>query len=283
MNASNQRAFYYHANASALGGALQQPINRIVSSQATISLPQAGGFGSSRIDRFHVDGLISITSAHVHVSGTEHVEHGSWRSIATARIEGLNVLDIVTADRIVSQVSVMQPYDDDDPVEVSLNGTQFINLRVNGYPVDPKFDKRILTGRTEAAQDQANDSNVTQSHAPTFGDLLQAAEEQYQEGASINKCLLDRFGKRFARTDPRTALEKKGSVLCSLVKKVEVEEPAKAYGHVILVPDFGNIFFGELLVTRFSAQLTMLRMEMGCLANGTISVGTAYSNGRTMP
>jgi hypothetical protein len=67
------------------------------------------------------------------------------------------------------------------------------------------------------------------------------------------------------------------------VQTVEVKAPAQSYCHIINVPDFGNIFLGELLVNRFSAQLTMLRVEMGSMAQGDLSAGTVSSNGSTMP
>jgi hypothetical protein len=67
------------------------------------------------------------------------------------------------------------------------------------------------------------------------------------------------------------------------VQTVEVKAPAQSYCHIIHVPDFGNIFLGEMLINRFSAQLTMLRVEMGSMAQGGISSGTVSSNGSTMP
>ena len=57
----------------------------------------------------------------------------------------------------------------------------------------------------------------------------------------------------------------------------------KRCGHILHVPDFGNIFLGEILISRVSAQLTMLRVEMGCMAEGTVSAASAFSNGQTMP
>jgi hypothetical protein len=52
---------------------------------------------------------------------------------------------------------------------------------------------------------------------------------------------------------------------------------------VLHVPGFGNIFFGELIVALNSYRLTMMRIEMGCLAEGNISAASAFSNGSTFP
>ena len=282
MNAQEQKAFYYHADANALGGVLEQPLQRIVSNNASVSLAAAGGFRASRVGRFHVDGLVSVDAAHVRVSGTEHKGRGRWRTIATATVERLNVLDVVTADRIVAQVSVMHP-DGDGCAEISLNGTQFVNLQVNGTPVRFKLDRRLLAPTPVEDQGQEGMKELPQGSSPCFSDLLKVAEEQHRERADMPKDLADRLAPRLATSDPWADLKEKGSALCSLVQEVQLEKPAEGYGRMLHVPDFGNIFLGELLVTRFSAQLTMLRLEMGCMAQGSLSCCSASSNGRTMP
>jgi len=60
--------------------------------------------------------------------------------------------------------------------------------------------------------------------------------------------------------------KKKGYVLCSLVEELQGAKPGTSFGHVLHVPGFGNIFFGELIVAQSSYRLTMMRIEMGCLA-----------------
>ncbi len=282
MNASNQTGFYYHADASALGGILKLPLDLILATRASVSLAQAGGFSTSRADRFHMDGLVSFESAQVTVFGSEDREHGSWRTIATASVERLNIFEVVTADRIVAQVSVMHPYGRGF-AEISLNGAQYVNLRVNGAAVNPTWDKRAFSPRPVEGLDQEGKSLATRGRSPRFSDLLKTAEEQYGERTGLQKRAVERLGSRFAMSDPRTDLDEKGSSLCSLVQEVEAEDPIEAFGPMLHVPDFGHIFFGEMLVSRFSAQLTMLRLELGCVAHGTLSVCSAFSNGHTMP
>lgn len=273
MNASKKRAFYYHAGANALGGFLKHPVARAVATSGSVSLSPAGGFMNTRVDRMHVDGLVSFEGAQVSVSGTEYQE-GGWRTVATAIVEGLNLFEVVTADRLVGQISVVHP-PDDGPSIVSLNGTKFVNLRVNGEIVQPILERRLLVGRPPIEGTRPSPMNGV-----PFSDLLWVAGEQY---VALKKSGIEALGPRFALTDPEADLVRRGSALCSLVQGVEVQAPAQAYCHVIHVPDFGNIFLGELLVTRFSAQMTMVRVEMGSLADGTMTSCTVESNGSTMP
>ena len=114
------------------------------------------------------------------------------------------------------------------------------------------------------------------------------AEDQFLEREEAQKYFVEELGPRFALRSPQSDLEEKGSALCNLVKGIEALErgndsSVKRCGHALHIPDFGNIFLGEMLVSRNSAQLTMLRAEMGCMAEGTVSLGSAFSNGQTMP
>jgi hypothetical protein len=100
------------------------------------------------------------------------------------------------------------------------------------------------------------------------------------------------------RNQASQAREKDGEwagITCSLVEHVEIKDisvkaadgksiqippPAKAFGHVIHVPDFGNIFLAELTVNHNSYHLTMIRLEIGCLAAGSASIATCNVNGK---
>jgi hypothetical protein len=294
MNVSRKRGFYYHADANALGGQLEQPFARSVSTSSSVSLAAAGGSSSSRVERFDLEGLISFESARVSVTGVASKEDAGWRSVATASVEKLNILQVLTADRLVAQLSVTHFEDENRPAEISFNGAQFVNLRLNGELLKLEWDPELMNHQPEdqcaSPQPQASDvkgqkgsANLQFYSLPHFADLLRAAERQYRDDAIDRDCFVKTLGSRFALNDPRADLEKKGCTLCSLVKDVDVPTPGTSFGHVVHLPDFGNIFLGELRVTPFSAQLTMLRAEMGCIAEGNLTVASAYSNGSTMP
>ena len=273
MNASKRKTFYYHADASALGGVLDYPVQQTVSVAGSVSLAPAGGSNTLQLGPFQAQGAVSLRNAQVSVSGTEHRGSG-WRTVVTAVIEGLNIFEVVTADRLVAQLSVLHPTDESASL-ISLNGTKFENLRLNGEPIQPVIDRRLLTGKPTDDGKQA----MPLGGVP-FSDMLWVSEEQH---FALKRSGVEKLGPRFAYINPAETLLTKGNALCSLVDSVEVKAPAKSYCHVINVPDFGNIFLGELLVSRFSAQLTMLRAEMGSIGDGDLSCGSVSSNGSTMP
>ncbi len=276
MNANNQRTFYYHADANAFGGIVRKPVPRSLSSRASVSLAQAGGMQSARAAHTNVEGILSFEEAAATVSGSGHQDDGGWRCIATASIERLRILNTVTADRLVAQISVMH-FADNRPPQISFHGTQFVNLRVNGQQIEPELDWRLFT--QDGDRDHKEDPGPWCSQPARFGDLLNVARRQYAEGNAA----LRELGSRFAMSDPDDELKRKGSALCTLVRGVTPKARMCVAGHVVHLPDFGNIMLGEMRVTPNSAQLTMLRVEMGCMADGEVSAGTVFSNGSLMP
>ena len=114
----------------------------------------------------------------------------------------------------------MHPYGD-LPVEISLNGTQFVNLRVNGEIVRPILDSRFSCRSPSRSQGERGDVKLIPGFKPSFNDMLMVAEEQYREQRESRIRLAEELGQRFAISSPQSYLEKKGSALCSLVTEIE--------------------------------------------------------------
>ena len=278
MNASRRQTFYYNSNASALGGVLKKPTQQVMTSDASVSLPQAGGTAEKRAHGRYTDSILSFDSAHVSVSGHQDVEADVWRERVTARIDGLNILQVVSADCIVAQMSVAHP-GDGSPTTISLTGSQFVNFRVAGSLVEPVFNPAVFVRDPQSPADLDQDEERDEDGLPTFESLLQLAIEQKHRLLPPPKWL----GNRMPTDDPRKQIDEKGSALCPIIMEIPVKSPAVTYAQVIHVPDFGNIFLGELLIGRAYFHLTMLRVEMGCMADGVVSACDAFTNGRTIP
>ena len=71
-----------------------------------------------------------------------------WNTLTTTVVEGLNVMKVVTADRIVGQTITEHPLKGNMP-SISFLGTRFENLRIAGVPVELEWDKEIC-GSTPA-------------------------------------------------------------------------------------------------------------------------------------
>jgi hypothetical protein len=279
MDASSSRVFYYHADASPLGGYITHPFESVVPSQASSSLAPAGGYIAASVDHVHHHGIVSCKHAYSHISGAARKGSGGWATHVTSVVEGLNVQEVVTADRIVASLAVDHPHRGYIP-EVTLVGTQFVNLRIAGRLVAPVLDLDLFCESRQAG----SNGEKEERHKPWPEDpcFLDKAIRQSSTIAAIRDAP-DWLKKRYDWVEHEEERRKKGYVLCSLVKEVKEAEPETAFGHVVHVPGFGNVFLGELIVDQSSFRLTMLRIEMGCLAHGTLSFTTASSNGFTMP
>jgi hypothetical protein len=277
MNASLTQQFYYHADGAAVGGFLTLPVERSVSSRASASLAQAGGEDSKSTQTVAGHGVFTVGKATVRVHGRHEPENGLWRSVVTTTVEKLNIQEIITADRIVAQLSVLH-WCDGRPDRISISGTQYLNLRMGNVLVEPT----LTTETFQISRDVVEPNEPDFESLPTFDSLYRVAEDQFSL-AREKTGWPDWLKRRLASKDPATTLKERGNVLCTIVQQVPVKSPLVSYGHVVRVPDFGNVFLGELLVSPKQTHLTMLRTELGSLAAGNLSFASARSNGSPMP
>ena len=275
MDASTKRTFHYHADASPLGGHITHPIENILHTQASTSLAQAGGHAESRIESYKLDNSVTVTSgpAYSHTTGVVNKKTGAWTTLVTSVVENLNVLEVVTADRIVSKLHVEYPQEGDHP-RITVIGSKFVNLCVNGEKITPVLDIDLLKSEST---NEFPDTHLMDEKV--FNNKVSSHYKKITETKGAPEWL----SARHASMKSPESRKKKGYVLCSLVEELQGAKPGTSYGHVLHVPGFGNIFFCELIVSPNSYRLTMMRIEMGCLAEGTVSVASAFSNGFTMP
>src|SRR5260221_9555423 len=108
--ATEGRTHTFHAEASVLEAQLRRPLQQEVLPQAYVKLPFHGGYLSERAENYRLEGVISFESAYTQVAGNPSPKPGhGWVTLATSAIEGLNILDVVTPDRLGAQISTEHP------------------------------------------------------------------------------------------------------------------------------------------------------------------------------
>ncbi len=277
--AATKRVHYYHADACGFGGYFERPFQHIVAPQAPMSLPTSGGYGSARSENFRLEGLVSYKSVSTQVSGQlNKKDGGGWLTLATAVVEGFNLLDVVTADRLVSQISTEHPLVGDNPT-VTFLGSKIENLKIAGSPVQVTLDLDICNqGNGYPSQPCVGDDRFLSQVTGQYQRINDAkCLPEWVKDRSIPDWIKDRY-----QWDAKKAC-KSGSVLCSVVKETSGEFPGRPFGNVFEVPGFGRVFLGELLVDCKSYRLTMVRTEMGSPSEGSSSAGTTEANGTTYP
>jgi hypothetical protein len=131
MQTYKQERFYsFRADANALGGFLKEPFEKTIPTLAPVSLPAVGGFATARSGAFNLDEVVSCSSAYSLVTGRESKSEDAISTLATAVVEDLNILEVVTAKRIVAQIAVTIPKKGER--RISLAGSRIEGLRLAG-------------------------------------------------------------------------------------------------------------------------------------------------------
>jgi hypothetical protein len=243
--ASNERVHYFHADADALGGYIEGPNERAIPVQASLSLSPSGGHASARAENFRLEDILSYKSAATEVSGGPSDEKGGgWVTLATAVVEGLNLLDMVTVDRLTAYISTEHPLVGNYP-SVSFAGTSFENLKIAGYAVDVTTELDICNqGDVGGFPDQACVSDQR---------FLARVADQYQhmnDPDNLPEWVKDRSVPDWIKERYSLDRGQAGPVVCSLVKQTNGKFPGRPFGSVLEVPGLGRVFLGELLVNR---------------------------------
>jgi hypothetical protein len=73
-----------------------------------------------------------------------------------------------------------------------------------------------------------------------------------------------------------------GTIYTTIVKSIKWDgkpfPEAVIDGNIVIVPDFGRIYFGELLISTHTRSLTMVRMTLGSHVGGQASAGGVEDN-----
>ncbi|MBI3476278.1 MAG: hypothetical protein HY010_11135 [Acidobacteria bacterium] len=292
----------YHADAHVLSGHLKRPIEQTIEQHAPVSLKgRRSGHLTRMADGVSIEGLVTFAKGHTRVSGSKSTKPGhGWVTLSTSVLEGLNVFEIITADRLVSQVSTEHPEEGGHFPHVTFLGTQFHNLKVSGIPLKLKLNYGICGAKP------AGDN----SYLDDLGFLGRVKDQTVQvlRGNGLPNDVKDSYDKRL--TEIERLISNKGSncsgkpdsppsVICSLIseidKNIEKEiEGVKVFGHVLYIPDFGSVSLGEVTVgERWYEpsdkkpanyfELTVINMNLGCVGTGNLKGGTAANNGHHNP
>lgn len=310
----------YHAEAHVLSGHLKRPIEQKVEPHAPVSLKSLRGGHLTRFaEDVSVEGLISFKTGHTRVSGSRSLKHSGWVTLSRSVMEGLNVFEVITADRVVAQVSTEHlnefGHKPGHVPRVTFLGTQFTNLRISGIPLKLTLNLGICGEKPEGDRPYVTDQK-----------FLGAVHEQVKsiaQSPDLPKAFKDKYDGRLAEIEALRNGNRAGKgdtepvkVKCSLVKSIHIDDieqipGLKTVGNVLIIPEFGIVELAEVEVgtqtfdpsdeprgrehdsgefTRNGGpqlsnyfHVTMLEMELGCIGHGTVNAVGVSANGHTRP
>jgi hypothetical protein len=309
-----ERYHVYHAGAHILSGDLEHPIKQPIEHYGNVVLEKTRreGLIAESVGETSLEGLISFKAGHTRVSGSQLKnkkdiwgnDHSGWVTQSTSVIDGFNVGDVITADRVVAQVSTEHSLMYGHVPKVTFLGTRFENLRVAGYPVQLEIDLGICGNTPERDLTYLQDGGFLDRVQGQFNSIAhakglpEALEKQYDAKIAYIDDL-----KKFANDGTNGGRNGDSKLQCSLVKSIgPIPIPGvRTFGNIIFIPDFGTVSLAEVEVgigaadAGFSDEspskpsgssyftLNMLRMDLGCPLTGTAQASTTTVNGMTRP
>jgi len=250
--------FYFDACSQALAAHFTHPADYEIDAQASSSLCSTGGHSTARVENFDYRGLISFKAGYTEISADYEDDEGSKDTEATATVEGLNILNVVTADLITAQTYSQHPTNASEG-SVSMEGCKFENLRILGQPVKMELNFPLFDGIRTFKQ--------AQEAYRKKGEFWHIAKDPFQTGQNL---------------PPQDAT---GAFLCSLIKGgIQVDVPSvQTVGHAVLIPNFGTIYLAEMMISHAQRTFSMIRFNLDAAVKASGSVACGTTNGKQYP
>jgi hypothetical protein len=280
------RRFVFRGNASAFGGFLFRPNDVVFDVEAASSLQVVGGRSVARLAAHKWD-FASFDS------GATFAE-GLFEEFRDARPE--------------QRVETWSPRDE-ELHPVTTVWAEVFNLRVgNQIPFIAKHLKGHLTSRSAATTRETSiavDPKQTAIEGVSIGGhelLVELNFQPFVEHITVAKLLSaledDRFvkehGNCFFLESPemshwlrRRRLFGTSTIYATIVRKLQwAKDPYPGSSidhHVLTVPRYGRIYFGEILISPDERRLTMARFDLGSPDGGKAAGAGVHSNGSWSP
>jgi hypothetical protein len=277
------KRFLFRGNASALSGLFYRPNTVIVDMPGASSLGVSGGRSQAQIQGRSFGDVIRFGSAMTFAEGlydderqardvSNHIglpeELNSTTNVA-AEIRDLAVgkKPLFTARRIRGALVSRSPKGSGEPSIAPAKGSVIQDVKIDGFALDVAlnmslFQKYDTRSKVAAA---ADDPKVVEKFGQHF--VLNSTVKGQTRRAGL--------------------IVRNGIVYTTIVEKIAwTGKPfpgSKIDGHVVTIPEFGQIFFGELLIGSSERRLTMVRFDMGSPIGGWADGGGVDTNGSAYP
>lgn len=284
QRARHSYQWLYSGSAYGFAGTVERPFQHVIPTQAATVLGANGGRGMDRVEKFKLEGVVSFDAAFVEVAGSYDDDHDRHTSYASATIENLNILNVVTAEKIVSRIAIYSPLANDSDREFSFNitGSHFENLKIAGHKVDVKLATQIF-------HEHDTHSKIAKAHQGCkldewlLGSKLAKVSKQGLEELEKTYHALGGISPAIEECKTKGGQRNTQVMSFSPMNHVKIEDHAgddtelRGYGSIICVPKFGIVRLAELTACKTCVTLNMLRVEM--CSTGTASGGAGGTTG----
>lgn len=277
MVALHPRRYIFRGHASGVSAHIRRPGNQLLPVQGCSSLPVTGGLSESKIDANSLGKWVSFDAVSTSAHG-DYVDADA--GVATTRgeipfdavptetrvkseVHGLAILGRVHVAHAVAALTSQSAVGGSQPL-IRLEGSILEGVRID--------DARLAITLAEEFYRQC--------------DTKDKLATRHAAGLAPHHAAL--FLPLDGTAAPISAFpEAKGTVKCTIVQEIRWDGPphptATIHGHVVRVPNFGRIYFGELFITGESRRLTMVRFQLGSDDGGEVTAAEGETNGTIWP
>src|SRR5215510_8467029 len=277
-----RRRFIFRASAAAFGGRIVRPKDIVLEAPGASSLTVTGGRSVARIPRTAFEDFFSVESASTFAEGrfddaqqliekTHHrVQEDSLTATTTvnADVVGLAIgrKPRVTVGHLHASLTAKSPRGSGEPAIQIGKDTVIDKVAVNGHHLIVELDLTPF------------------QRCDTHAKLMTAADDHtfVRESGRLFFMQTSQHGHP-APGAGRLLESHPGTLYATIVKSIKwAGEPfpgANIEHNVVTIPDFGRLFFGELLISKYDRRLTLLRGALGSDAGGDVSTNDVQDNG----
>src|SRR5262249_49348427 len=242
-----KKRYLHQADAIAAWGHITRPFCEQIPHQAALALPVTGGYGSAGVACFGLKEILLFGAAYTEVAGSEHSPDGPFDTLALCAIEKLNILDVVTCDRLVARISSRRDLASDEP-EITTLGSRFERLRIGNL-----FFEELDLGAGVVCE------------CDTWKKLRNALQDGKKRDSLGKGAMRAPNGDRVALPDGKQMPNKVG---ISLAPGCGRAASIKDVPWSIPLEQVGTVYLGEFFISQYSRQLVMIRVELGCPLSG---------------
>jgi hypothetical protein len=285
--------FLFRGNASGIGAHLRRPVDTIWKVQGASSLPTIGGVSESSVNWAEFKkskdykqlgdfrDYIRFDSIHTEASGDFVDQQAALAmtfgkaeegKIATQTTVVSTVTGLVVANRLkIASASAGLVADYPKPRQqppIRPRGNAIEGVSIDGHELAVELNEKVFAEKA------------------TLRDLISAYERDDAFYRKHRRHFVETGAGTGASLKRRAPLAR-GYIYCTVVSRIRwVGDPhpdAKIGNNVVTVPEFGRIYFGELLISEYARRLSMLRIKLGSPEGGDLCLSEVETNGSTWP
>jgi hypothetical protein len=274
-----ERRFLFRGNAAVIGGRISRPRELVIDAAGASSLTVVGGRSHGTLPRTRFGEFVRVRSAATSARGLfDDRKQVRERTFGRVREDSLTATTVVTVDvqglvvgtspalrieqlrgRLTGTSSAADPEPSIKPGDLRISG---VDIGGHALVVDLERDLFVRYDTREGLLTAARGRSFAAKYR---GNLLIPGGSAEQRGGRRSEDMID------------------GNVVRRIRWRSEPYPRATIVRNSVIVPGFGQIYFGEMFITALSRRLTLVRLQLGSPTGGSVACGEIETNGSWYP